>query len=771
MPETVILDFIGDPSGLKPVADALTALGKLTDEQQKDFAKANDDFKRRMQESANATKVATSSVEKLSTGAKELSKTFAGAAIKDATKDLNKFTGELVKAGKEATSMKAKLRELERELQGLDEGSEKFQSLSIEAAKLKDRIGDVSERIRVLASDTFAIDAVVDGVRGLTAAFTIAQSASALFGKENEDLQKALLKVQAASGLLMGVQEIANQLTGQGAAKLAVLSAAQKAYTFVVGATTGALKAMRIALAGLGIGAIIFVIYEAAKAFGVFEEAVKDNSEALEKQKAAQEEAAQAAAEAAKARQEQIEAYRKEVIELTKSQREQLEIDLKAQEQRKAQLEELLKVYLSAGEQIQRIQEEIRNGINVDFFEESGQADSLRSTLDELGRIQKEEAERINADLLLEELAAVNARISARKNSIAKIIKEENKAAKVIGEDIPTEMLENIREGQLQQLEREERYRQMRIEAEKKAADEVVAIREREADRIADLNERIAQLEEQDYQRAVELEQQKNDTKVQITEAAFQAIGMIINEAYAQQQEQIQATLNAELNALNEQQQAILSNESFTASQKEAIQKQFEQKEKEAKRKAWIAERNSKVEQALINGLLSFSLALATIPPPGGAITGAINLALAGVQAALIASKPVPAFELGTDNAPGGLAIVGEKGRELVVEPSGKKWLTPDQATLLDIKKGSQIIPNFRLDDYANMIPSVPADMLNQFEQNRTSTIDYGRLGKEFAKELGKNPMLSVSIDRNGVNLLIKKGNRSMNYLNNKFRN
>jgi hypothetical protein len=84
----------------------------------------------------------------------------------------------------------------------------------------------------------------------------------------------------------------------------------------------------------------------------------------------------------------------------------------------------------------------------------------------------------------------------------------------------------------------------------------------------------------------------------------------------------------------------------------------------------------------------------------------------------------------------------------------------------MDIKQGSQIIPNFRLDDYANMIPSVPESMLNQFEQNKTSTIDYGRLGKEFAKELGKNPMVSLNIDRNGVNLLIKKGNRSTNYLN-----
>lgn len=152
------------------------------------------------------------------------------------------------------------LRNLKNQIATLDEGSAEFQKLSIEAARLEDKIGDVNQRIRVLSSDTFAIDAVVDSVRGITGAFTAAQGAAALFGDESEDLQKALLKVQGATALLLGVQEVANQVTGQGPAKLAALSIAQGVYSVVVGTSTGALKAFRIALAATGIGLVIVAI-------------------------------------------------------------------------------------------------------------------------------------------------------------------------------------------------------------------------------------------------------------------------------------------------------------------------------------------------------------------------------------------------------------------------------------------------------------------------------------------------------------------------------
>jgi len=70
-----------------------------------------------------------------------------------------------------------------------------------------------------------------------------------------------------------------------------------------------------------------------------------------------------------------------------------------------------------------------------------------------------------------------------------------------------------------------------------------------------------------------------------------------------------------------------------------------------------------------------------------------------GVQIAAALAVPIPQFAEGTDNAPEGYAIVGEKGTELVTEPSGKQWLTPAKDTLTYLKKGSKVTTNEDLMD------------------------------------------------------------------------
>jgi hypothetical protein len=132
--------------------------------------------------------------------------------------------------------------------------------MEAEAGKLKDQIGDTSQRIKTLASDTVRIDTVVSAVQGITAGFQIAQGAAALFGSENEDLQKSLLKVQGAMALATGVQQVANLLNKDSILITQGQAAAQALYATAVGASTGAMKAFRIALLATGIGAAIAAV-------------------------------------------------------------------------------------------------------------------------------------------------------------------------------------------------------------------------------------------------------------------------------------------------------------------------------------------------------------------------------------------------------------------------------------------------------------------------------------------------------------------------------
>jgi choline dehydrogenase-like flavoprotein len=111
--------------------------------------------------------------------------------------------------------------------------------------------------VRILASDTFKFDAAVGATQALASGFEVAQGAAALFGGESEDLQKSLLKVQAAIAVANGVQQIASLVTEQSAVKTAVLTTATTAYNLAVGTSTGALKVFRLALAATGVGALV----------------------------------------------------------------------------------------------------------------------------------------------------------------------------------------------------------------------------------------------------------------------------------------------------------------------------------------------------------------------------------------------------------------------------------------------------------------------------------------------------------------------------------
>lgn len=209
-----------------------------------------------------AVKSAQKASDKIATEYKDAAKSaaaaFSGGEVKKAIEGNTTALERLTKSGKSLTGqlrgLKAELTLLEQ--QGKDNTKE-FNQLLIAASKLEDQIGDTRARVRILASDTFKFDAAVQATQGLAAGFEVAQGAAALFGSESEDLQKAILKVQGAIAVANGVQQIANLLLEESAIKTAILTAKQAIYTTVVGTSTGALKAFRIALAATGVGLLV----------------------------------------------------------------------------------------------------------------------------------------------------------------------------------------------------------------------------------------------------------------------------------------------------------------------------------------------------------------------------------------------------------------------------------------------------------------------------------------------------------------------------------
>jgi len=90
-------------------------------------------------------------------------------------------------------------------------------------------------------------------------------------------------------------------------------------------------------------------------------------------------------------------------------------------------------------------------------------------------------------------------------------------------------------------------------------------------------------------------------------------------------------------------------------------------------------------------GILTAVNILKVFPNP---ILMALAGTLGALQIAAINAKPLPQYFKGTDNHPGGYAMVGEKGAELMRMPSGEFRLTPNRPTVMDLPAGTEVIPN-----------------------------------------------------------------------------
>lgn len=173
--------------------------------------------------------------------------------------------------GKKSQSTRARLRELREELVRLEdagqENTEQFQKLQIEAGKLSDSVSDAQERIRVLASDTKALDFGLGAIRGVAAGFSVAAGATELFGLRSEDVLQTIARLNAIMAVLNGLQEIQNLLKKQSVVLIVGQEIATKALTVsqrilaaAFGQTAAASKGLQIALISTGVGALVVVI-------------------------------------------------------------------------------------------------------------------------------------------------------------------------------------------------------------------------------------------------------------------------------------------------------------------------------------------------------------------------------------------------------------------------------------------------------------------------------------------------------------------------------
>jgi hypothetical protein len=163
-------------------------------------------------------------------------------------------------------SLKAQLREATAEVTKLSEqfgaSSKEAVQAAKRAAELKDRIGDAKSLIDAFNPDA-KFKALTASLSGVAGGFSALQGATALFGKENEDLEKTLLKVQSAMALSQGLQAVGESI-----------DSFKQLGTVIKTQVVSAFSTLRGAIIATGVGALAIAIGLVAANFDKVKKAV-----------------------------------------------------------------------------------------------------------------------------------------------------------------------------------------------------------------------------------------------------------------------------------------------------------------------------------------------------------------------------------------------------------------------------------------------------------------------------------------------------------------
>jgi hypothetical protein len=309
-----------DSSDAKKYSAAFEQARKVINEFPKDITKVNkaiDDLINRPKPSGGGLEGQVTGIlaelKKLEAASKNATKTFAGVSknvkvLEDRLRDLSiqgkQGTDEFNKIAKEIGEFKAaitvadravdlyakstdaatgRVGELEDKLFDLaiagKQNTKEFEETRKEVVRLKQAIFEVDQQVDSYVERSRGLTSVVQSVELIANGFQVVEGATALFGVESEQLQETLVRLNAIIAITSGLEQARTILLEQSAKKTGILAAVQKAYTFVVGTSTGALRAFKIALFATGVGAIIGVIGLLVEAFTSLNDEVEDTND------------------------------------------------------------------------------------------------------------------------------------------------------------------------------------------------------------------------------------------------------------------------------------------------------------------------------------------------------------------------------------------------------------------------------------------------------------------------------------------------------------
>jgi hypothetical protein len=656
----------------------------------------------------------------------------ATKALDAQSKELNENAQATAQVTKQNQSLRGQLRAIQQELAKLalagKANTAEYKRLRDEAGELQDAIGDAAAEIRQAGSDTRGLDKVIRVASTATAAFGLVQGAAALFGDENEELQKSLLKVNAALTVLTSLQQIQEELSRKDSIFTSAAAKAKALYAAATAGATGALGAFRIALIATGIGAAVVAIGLLIANWDKLKKAVFGSVDSLK----------------------EVEAANKALIESIKTSNDELDLELLRLKAKGVQEKELLQI---AKQKLQALFDEARaNRANLESTialekakaaeritnVRSGSAFQKSNKIKESGiAIDKKYEEQLKTAIevynqtetaVLNNTIAIND-LNNKKDESAKKTKKETEEIKAQAGSIAflNAQIQKLTELQSKTADVTQiaKYQQQIDDLQSR-----IEILNREIALFISFQNRVSENAEANFAPII-TQVQRVKTDAELASEAYEKLPQAIKDANAELSknpppspyanaetpEQIKARRQTEIQENIQQAQLIADGTLAVFRQAQAARQQildnrlkqgliteqeYEEEVAKLRRKQAIADKLQAVFNATLSGIQAYLAALKFGPVFAGVIA-----ALAAAQIAAIAATPIPKFRKGGD------VDILKGGRERLGELFGNSH--ERGGILIEAEGGEHITRKTMAKKYRPLLHAINSDTVDTF--------------------------------------------------------
>jgi hypothetical protein len=566
----------------------------------------------------------------------------------------------------EATvNLKTELRKLTVELQNMAQTDPRFSEMSRRAGELKDQIGDTRGVIEALAGST--TERLGKGLASVgkigISAFQGIEGAQALLGVKSEKLMEVMVRLQALASLsdaLEGLGGLGDKLTeikaGFKSVGEDIINGTKRMFGFgkatneagdAVQETSSRSKKLGGVLKGIGFAAAIGLAIELASVLYDVASGADDAARAVDGMNKAMEEGGKFASERLKKLQDEV-----GLGKITKQQyQEQIKAEVRLMNAEKARTKEQIKALESSKKYQDALATNplFRSGADLRVL---AQMKSMKESVYSVN----EELKAFNSELTAMNIAERQATESTKQSTLA--TREKTKAV---------EDLKNTVEDSHLTLEQMHEAELKRLEDEKAALEAVKTLTKELNDEMAG-DTSLVEVKPEEFterqKRSMGVMTDAYKEQLQIAQQFQAALTQIANDEINKRIE----LSKKEQDAAKSQQdylQQLAANGNITAQQSitETIEIQRAAQEEQMR-----LEKQKQNIELISAGLQSFNSSLSAGKTPAAAL--AETLVSTNVLVGML--KNLNFYEKGTDNAPGGLAVVDEKGAEIITDSKGK---------------------------------------------------------------------------------------------------